>query len=91
MLSTGVIYMNGALRAWGGRKAGGKATVGELSEAIALSAIPIFSWFVLSVAIVLLTRFTYGETWQWAMPGRHRFGLTLCWLPALLCSCGPEF
>ncbi len=61
ILSTGVIYMNGALRAWGGRKVGGKATVGELSEAVALSEIPIVSWFVLSAAIVPLMRFIYGD------------------------------
>lgn len=61
LLMTGVIYMNGALRAWGGRKVGGRATVGELSEAIALSEIPIVSWFVLSAAVLTLMRFTCGN------------------------------
>jgi hypothetical protein len=57
MLGIGVIYMNAALGAWGGRKVGGRATVGELGEAIALSQVPFDSWFFLSAIIVLVVRF----------------------------------
>ena len=67
VLMTGVTYMNGALRAWGGRKVGGKATVGELSEAIALSQVPFVSWFVLSAAVAIWMRFIYGE----GLPASH--------------------
>jgi hypothetical protein len=62
LLMTGVIYMNGALRAWGGRKIGGKATVAELSEALALSQIPFLSWFVLGAIFAICVRFIYGDT-----------------------------
>jgi len=61
LLMTGVICMNGALRAWGGRKVGGKASGGELSEAIALSLIPFVSWFVLGAVVAICVRFMYGN------------------------------
>jgi hypothetical protein len=61
LLMTGVIYLNGALRAWGGRKVGGKATTGELSEALALSMIPFVSWFVLGAVVAISIRLTYGD------------------------------
>ena len=58
---TSVIYMSGALRAWGGKKVGGKATVGEISEASALSLIPLVSSFVLAAVLAILMRLTYGD------------------------------
>jgi hypothetical protein len=61
LVMTATIYMNGALRAWGGKKMGGKGTVSQLSEAIALSQIPFVSWFVLGAAIAIWLRFTYGD------------------------------
>lgn len=61
LLMAGVIYMNGALRAWGGRKVGGKATAAELSEALALSQIPIVLCVVLSGLVAILIRFTHGD------------------------------
>jgi len=67
LLMVGVIYMNGALRAWGGKKVGGKATVGEISEALALSAIPFVSIFVLGALIAISIRLTYGD----ALPVRE--------------------
>jgi hypothetical protein len=61
LLMTGVIYLNSALRAWGGRKVGGKATTGELSEALALSAIPFVSIFVIGAIVAISIRLTYGD------------------------------
>jgi hypothetical protein len=58
---TGVIYLGSALRAWGGRKVGGKATTGQLSEAGALSMIPFVSWFVLGAVLAISVRVTYGD------------------------------
>jgi hypothetical protein len=60
LIMTGVTYMNGALRAWGGRKLGGKGTVVELSEAIALSQIPFVSWFALWAVVAVWLPFIYG-------------------------------
>jgi len=61
LLMTGVIYLNSALRAWGGRKVGGKATAGELSEALALSTIPFVSIFVIGAIVATSIRLTYGD------------------------------
>jgi len=61
LLMVGVIYMSGSLRAWGGKKVGGKATVGEISEALALSMIPFVSWFVLGAVIAISIRIIYGD------------------------------
>ena len=62
LLMTGVIYMNGALRAWGGRKVGGKATTSELSEALALSGIPFVSYFALWAVVAISIRLIYGDS-----------------------------
>ena len=56
-----VIYMNGVLRAWGGRKVGGSPTTGQISEAIALSMIPFVSWFVLAALLAICVRLTLGH------------------------------
>jgi len=61
LLMAGVIYMNGALRAWGGRKMGGKATASQLSEALALSAIPIVSCWALWALAAVWIRITHGD------------------------------
>lgn len=60
LLMTGVIYMNGVLMAWGGKKVGGKATVPQLSEALALSAVPWVSSFVLWAVVAICLRLIYG-------------------------------
>jgi hypothetical protein len=60
LLMTGVNYMGGALMAWSGRKVGGKATVGEISEALALSMIPFVSFFVVGAVAAISIRLMYG-------------------------------
>jgi hypothetical protein len=98
LLMTSVIYVNGAFSAWSAGRVGGKATVSEVSEAIALSLIPFVSFFALGTTVEIVAISVYGDPPPakrqtaplWAYPILVLGGALLVWSIALRRQCITE-